>query len=262
MRPTLDKLAAAAKMPPTVLIFIKERYISMLKTDLIVQNPLQFLVGQSEDLLAVGQFGAVLARAGVGKTALVVQIALHSMLQERNVLHISLNQPVNKTSLWYREVFGLIAAKNSVQRTDALWETLLPHRFIMTFRAEGFSVPKLEERLADLIEQKIFQPGLMVIDGLTFDEPVRETLSQLKGLAQRHGLRAWFAIRTHRDEDPGPEGVPRQLADVGDLFEVAIQLVPDGEEIRVRPLKGVTLAPERAHLVLDPTTMLIGSKVA
>jgi hypothetical protein len=262
MLPPLHKLAAAFKRPAAVLIFIKERYVSMSKTDLIVQNPLQLLVGQSEELLAAGQFGAVLARAGIGKTALVVQIALHSMLHERNVLHISLDQPVNKTSLWYREVFGLIAAQHSVTRADQLWEALLPHRFIMTFRAEGFSAPKLEERLTDLIEQNIFKPSLMVIDGLTFDEPVRESLAQMKKLAQRHGLRAWFAIRTHRHEDPGPEGTPRQLAEVDDLIDVAIQLVPTGEEVQVRILKGVTPAPENARLVLDPTTMLIGSKAA
>ncbi|MCK7511968.1 MAG: hypothetical protein MZV70_53260 [Desulfobacterales bacterium] len=48
----------------------------MLKTDLILRNPVQYLGGQSEDVLAAGQFGGVLARAGVGKTALMVQMAL------------------------------------------------------------------------------------------------------------------------------------------------------------------------------------------
>jgi len=47
----------------------------------------------------------------------------------------------------------------------------------------------------------------------------------------------------------------RQLADVEDLFEVAIQLVPVGEEIHVKSLKG--LPPTATHLVLDPTTMLV-----
>ena len=152
----------------------------MLKTDLILRNPIQYLGGQSEDVLASGQFGGVLARAGVGKTALMVQIALNSMLHERNVLHVSLNQPVNKTNLWYREVFGHVARQFNVPQPESLWESLLPHRFIMTFRTEGFSVPKLEERLTDLVEQKIFVPRMLIVDGLSFDEPLRDSLAGLK----------------------------------------------------------------------------------
>jgi hypothetical protein len=260
--PFPDTPHAVAGQTATAVIYIKESYIAMLKTNLTLRNPLQFFGGQSEDILAPGQFGGVLARAGVGKTALMVQIALNSMLNERNVLHISLNQPVNKASLWYRDIFGHLAAGHPAPQTDQLWESLLPHRFIMTFRAESFSVPRLEERLTDLIEQKIFIPRMLIVDGLSFDESIRDMLSELKKLARLHGLYTWFSIRTHRHQDPGPGGVPKQLADVDDLFAVAIQLTPVGEEIHVRPLKGVSLPPEHARLILDPTTMLLKDTAA
>ena len=58
-----------------------------------------------------GGFGAVLAHAGVGKTALLVQLALNSMLRSRNVLHVSLNDPVNKVNLWYSELFHHLAGQ-------------------------------------------------------------------------------------------------------------------------------------------------------
>jgi hypothetical protein len=248
-------LAAEARRNSPALILMKERGMVMLKNELIMRNPMQHLSGQSADILADGQFGGVLARAGVGKTALMVQIALNSMLHERNVMHVSLNQPVNKTNLWYHEVFGHVARQAGVTQPEALWESLLPHRFIMTFRTEGFSVPKMEERLTDLVEQRIFVPQLLIVDGLSFDEPVRDSLSELKHYARLHAIRVWFTIRTHRHEDPGPGGLVRQLADVEDLFEVAIQLVPVGEEIHVKSLKGLT--PTATHLVLDPTTMLV-----
>lgn len=244
------------------MISMRERCRLMLKNELIMRNPVQYLAGPSADVLADGQFGGVLARAGVGKTALMVQIALNAMLNERNVMHVSLNQPVNKTNLWYREIFGHVARQVGVAQSEALWETLLAHRFIMTFRAEGFSVPKLEERLTDLVEQKIFIPQLLIVDGLSFDEPVRDPLSVLKHYARLHAMRVWFTIRTHRHEDPGPGGTAKQLADVEDLFELAIQLVPVGEEIHVKVLKGLTLPAEHAHLVLDPTTMLVKDRAA
>jgi hypothetical protein len=229
----------------------------MLKSDLIQHHPVRYLGGQSEDVLAAGQFGGVLARAGVGKTALMVQIALNSMLHERNVVHVSLNQPVNKTNLWYREVFGHVARQFNVPQPESLWESLLPHRFIMTFRTEGFSVPKLEERLTDLVEQKIFLPRMLIVDGLSFDDPLRDALAGLKHYARLNGLGVWFSIRTHRHEEPGPGGTPKQLMDVEDLFELALQLVPVGEEIHVKGLKGLVLPAEHAQLVLDPTTMLV-----
>ncbi|MBW2600630.1 MAG: cytoplasmic protein, partial [Deltaproteobacteria bacterium] len=41
----------------------------MLKKDLILRNPLRLIGYEGDDILSDGQFGAVLARAGVGKTA-------------------------------------------------------------------------------------------------------------------------------------------------------------------------------------------------
>ncbi|MCK7511967.1 MAG: hypothetical protein MZV70_53255 [Desulfobacterales bacterium] len=79
---------------------------------------------------------------------------------------------------------------------------------------------------------------MLIIDGLSFDDPLRDSLAGLKHYARLNGMSAWFTIRTHRHENPGPGGIPKQLVDVEDLFEVALQLVPVGEEIHVKVLKG------------------------
>jgi hypothetical protein len=140
------------------VIHIKERYFTMLKKDLILRNPLRVMGHENDDILSAGEFGAVLARAGVGKTAFLVQLSLNALLRGKNVLHISLADPVNKVSLWYKEVFNLIADQYKVDQINQLWESVLPHRFIMTFRVEGFSVPKLQERLADLTNKTSSRP--------------------------------------------------------------------------------------------------------
>ena len=61
---------------PAGVIHIKERYFTMLKKDLILRNPLRVMGHENDDILDTGQFGAVLARAGVGKTAFLVQLSL------------------------------------------------------------------------------------------------------------------------------------------------------------------------------------------
>ncbi|MBW2369426.1 MAG: cytoplasmic protein [Deltaproteobacteria bacterium] len=225
----------------------------MLQKDLILRNPLQLLSRRSEDQLQAGQFGAVLARAGVGKTAFLVQVALNSLLRDQNVLHISLDDPVHKVSLWYKEVFRLIADQYETSPTSDVWQNLLPHRFIMTFKVEGFSVPKLKERLTDLTSQEIFRPDMIIIDGLPFDLSTRDVLMEIKAHAKSMAVPLWLTVLTHRHEKAGSDGLPVQLDSTSDLFEAIIQLQPKADKVHIRALKPAS----EQSLLLDPQTLLI-----
>ena len=237
------------------VINLKERNLEMLKNDLILRNPLRLFGHENEAIVPEGGFGAVLARAGVGKTALIVQVALNTMLQQKNVLHVSLDDPVDKVNLWYQEVLNSLAHQYHIRQIKDLWESLQMHRFIMTFKVEGFSVPKLEERVRDLTEQQIFNPHMVIIDGLPFDESLREPLEGLKAFSEKHRLHLWFTVMTHRHEEPTEDGLPIQLTGVADLFDAAIQLQPEGNKIHIRSLKGGPVEP--CDQLLDPATMLI-----
>jgi len=228
----------------------------MLKNDLIQRNPLRLIGEGAGHILSEGEFGAVLARAGVGKTSFLVQLAMDSLLRGKNVLHISLDQPVKKVCLWYEEVFRHVSQQYQLNNTNELWEEILPHRFIMTFNVEAFGVPKLEERLADLTEQGIFFPQIVLIDGLPMDETAREILSELKLLAREHHLPVWFTVKIHREDLNDPKAVPSAVDHLSDLFEVMVQLRPSGPEVRVFVLKGARKA-DGPSLILDPSTLLI-----
>jgi hypothetical protein len=190
-----------------------------------------------------------------------VQIALDKLLRDRNVLHISLNEPVEKVCLWYEEVFRNIAFQSDIKKLDLFWDSILPKRFIMTFKADAFSVPRLQERLADLTEQGIFFPQMILIDGLSFQQTDRQILSDLKALAEDHGVAVWFAVRTHRHEVPGEDGMPYTLLNIADFFEVVFELQPDGKEIHVKAIKGGP-GPGMQELVLDPSTMLVKDRTS
>jgi len=228
----------------------------MLKDNPILKNPLMRLGYETEDILTEGEFGAVLASAGVGKTALLVQLSIHTLLRSKNVLHISLDDPVNKVGLWYEEVFQNLVHQYDVKQATPVWDTILPHRFIMTFKVEGFSPPKLEERLNDITQQGIFFPQMAIIDGLPFDESVRNPLSELKELAKTHAMSVWFTVRSHRNEKSEPNGMPSLFSHVADLFETAIQILPEGNETYIRALKG-NKTESGPPLILDPATMLM-----
>ncbi|WP_373499519.1 cytoplasmic protein [Desulfococcus sp.] len=229
----------------------------MEKKEIIRRNPLKMMGYPSEDVLPEGGFGALMARAGVGKTAFLVQIAIDKLLRDKNVLHISIDEPVEKVCLWYEQVFRSIADSNRIKHLDPFWEVILPRRFIMTFKVDGFSVPKLEERITDLSEQGIFFPQMILIDGLPFEERGRKTFVDLKAVARNLGVPIWFTVKTHRHEAPGHGGMPIPLSNIEDLFDVAIELQPEGKDIFVRAIKGGPPESEVKELALDPSTMMI-----
>lgn len=232
----------------------------MIINDLILRNPLRLLSGEEDRQLQAGEMGAVLARAGVGKTAFLVQLALNGLLRDKKVLHISLDDPVNKVSLWYEEVFRHIAEQYQVTPANEIWETILPHRFIMTFRVEGFSVPKLEERLTDLTAQNIFKPNLVIIDGLPFDDHDMSLLEDFKRFAETGDFPVWVTVRTHRHDEVDVSGLPVNFVDAMDFFDAVIQLKPVGEKIHVRAIKGASMGQEPPSLLLDPESFLVTDK--
>jgi hypothetical protein len=239
------------------IIHLTYEDIIMLKKEIIYRNPLINLGYENEDILPNGGFGAVLAHAGVGKTALLVQVALNTMLREQPVLHVSLNDAVSKVDVWYHELFYNIAENFDAVKIKESWDNIQPYRFIMTFKVEGFSAPKLEERLSDLMQQNIFKPHTVIIDGFKFDESGRGQLVQLKELAQKYSMRVWFTVHTHRHEPPKENGLPLSFLHVADLFDVIVQLAAKGDEIYIKSLKGKSTGSAQNVLFLDPATMLI-----
>jgi hypothetical protein len=244
------------------ILDLRNRSIAMLKKDLILRNPLRQMGYENDDILPEGGFGAVLARAGVGKTALLVQLALNTMLRGKKVLHVSLLDQVNKVDLWYRELFRRLAVQYQIGQIRTLWEDMLPLRFIMTFKVEGFSVPRLQERLNDIMEQSIFRPDMIIIDGLIYDDTSKPALALLKEMVEKLGLRAWFTVNIHRHVQEDMDGLPKPLLPADELFDVALLLVTEGNEMHIRDLKTGNIPYPRPVLILDPATMLIKENVA
>src|SRR3989339_673725 len=224
----------------------------MIKQEMILRNTMRQLGFESEEILPKGGFGAVLARAGVGKTAFLVQLALSGLLNEKKVLHISLNDPVDKVNIWYNELFRLLAAGDERVNKAAFLVSLLPNRFIMTFRVDGFSAPKLEERLNDLSEQGIFSPSIMIIDGLNFEDSRISDIKELKKLAEKRGMQAWFTVQTHRHEEMRTDIFPLSFAPFAGLFEIILELRHEHADVHIKVLRGSGSVGESA--LLDPTT--------
>jgi len=205
-----------------------------------------------------GGFGAVIARAGVGKTALLVQIALYSLIQKKNVLHVSLKDPINKVCLWYDEVskkIGRLIAEH--QMLPEIWDTILMHRMIMTFGEDRFDTSTFKERLSDLTEQGIFYPQLIIVDGLLINPENRPVFEDLKKIAKEHGVFIWFSIQSHRHEVTETNQLPLSFIPMQDLFDATLHVIPRADAIDIELSTKIPFDEDIPGLILDPETMFI-----
>lgn len=223
---------------------------------LVQQNPLRVLNMGREN----NQLGLVMARAGLGKTALLVQIALDAILRGKRVIHVSIGETIDKTRKWYEDILQSILAEHSVNRPHELMDMVAQHRMIMTFKVAAFSRSRLEERLNDLVLQDIFRPNILIVDGFDFVGTNREALEDIKDLMENMNMQAWFSAICHRD-DPrvSPTGVPAPCHEIDDLFDMVILLKPEKDatiQLDIIRNNGEQVESGKG-LRLDPTTMMV-----
>ena len=229
----------------------------MENNELKVNNPLRAL--GLEDKSGSGlqaMMGLVMARAGLGKTAILVQFALDCMLLGNKVLHVSIGEGVDKTRAWYDDILSLLT---DGEKIDSIPE-IMKNRMIMTFKESSFSKALLEERLDDLVKQNIYKPECLIIDGYDFVNNDKESLEGLRKFMNDRGLKMiWFSAVSHRDDKRvSLDGVPAPCHEVDSLFETVLLIKPVGDSMKLDILKcdSCKLDPGTT-LMLDPSTMLI-----
>lgn len=229
----------------------------MGNNELKVNNPLRALGLEEKAGGGIqSMMGLVMARAGLGKTAILVQFALDCMLLGNKVLHVSIGEGVDKTRAWYDDILSLLTDGEKIGSIPEI----MKNRMIMTFKESSFSKALLEERLDDLMKQNIYKPECLIIDGYDFANNDRESLEELRNFMNERGLKMiWFSAVSHR-EDPrvSLDGVPAPCHEVDSLFETVLLIKPVGDAMKLDILKcdSCKLDPGTT-LMLDPNTMLI-----
>ena len=196
----------------------------------------------------------------MGKTALLVQIALDAILRGKRVVHISIGENLEKTKLWYDDIMEVILQECSVANPHELIDMVQRHRMIMSFKEAAFNRARLEERLNDLILQDIFKPDCVVIDGFDFTEMDHKDLEDVKNLMENLRLQTWFSATSHREDDRvSPSGVPAPCHELDDLFETVVLLKTDQDHVQLEIIRHNRDACSGAskQLILDPATMMV-----
>jgi hypothetical protein len=230
----------------------------MLKEDLIKKNPLRIFTPLSDESLPDHRMGLVMARAGLGKTAILVQIAIDSMLRGLKVLHVSVGEDLDKAKAWYEDMFKYISEGSQLKNSAAIGNELMRNRMIMTFKEAAFSRPKLEERLNDLVYQNIFRPDIVVVDGYDFAEAEYDAIMDLKEMMAAMNVQGWFSALRHRDDERvSAAGVPAPCHEVDGLFDTVILVQPEQNAILLEIIKDEYDGGAGKVLNLDPSTMMV-----
>ena len=92
----------------------------MYRNDFNARSPMRVFEGSMHGGLGRGNLGVVASRAGVGKTAMLVQIGLDNLLRDRKVLHISHEHAVDHVRSYYDEIFHEIATHSRLEAPEAV----------------------------------------------------------------------------------------------------------------------------------------------
>lgn len=231
----------------------------MANNELVVNNPLKALGLEEKAKGGIRSMGLVMSRAGLGKTAILVQFALDCMLLGNKVLHVSIGESIDKTRSWYDDILSLLTDGEKVGSIPEI----MKNRMIMTFQEASFSKAKLEERLNDLVKQDIYKPECLIIDGFDFAAADRASVKELREFMESNGLKMiWFsAVRHREDTRKSADGVPAPCHEIDDLFDTILLIDPRGEEMNLEILKCDECSVDPGtKLKLDPSTMLIQKK--
>jgi len=232
----------------------------MYRKDVNERSPLRILEQSIHGGLGKGNLGVVVAPAGVGKTACLVQIGLDDLMRERDVVHVALGQTVEYVSAFYDTLFEDLAAQTSLQDRDTVRASVARRRAIKTFKdGAAFSPLRLEEAIELFTKHMKLTPTAVLIDGYDCPAPGLATaLAAFKKTAQRIGAELWVTAQAPRGYIPAPNNLPSCMDASAHLVDVALYLEPKGGHVSLRLLKdhGDSVPPE-THLELHPDTLQI-----
>lgn len=231
----------------------------MLKEELITKSPVRILEKSIEGGLMAGNIGVIASRKGIGKTSVLVQLALDKLLQGEKVIHVSFTAHTSYVISWYENIFTELAKRRGLERLDEVRDELVKNRVIMNFAQEGVSIDQIVRSLKAMVVDGGFKAKTLIVDGFDFTRATKDQLAKVKAFAAEMGLEVWYSC-TLIGEEPlvDKNNIPVILREYLDSIGVLILLEPKAEYIHFTVVKDhERMNPQDLKLKLDAKTLLI-----
>ncbi len=233
----------------------------MYRKEVNEQSPIRILEQSIRGGLGKGNLGVIMARAGIGKSAILVQIGLDDLLRDRTVLHISLDQTMENVRSWYDALFADLVQRTNMQDPAEAQATIEKNRMIASFTDQDLWPARLEKTVELFRSQLDFKPSAILVDGHPWDfYEVTENAAMIgafKAYAKLIGAELWMSAQTLSGPTPeSPTGLPAPVDACARLVDVALHLEPEGGDVVVRILKDHdNPQPPLLELRLHPDTL-------
>lgn len=227
--------------------------------DFIKVSPLKILEMTSGKGLGRGNLGVLMARAGVGKTACLIHIALDKIFRKEKLVHVSLEDMPEKVTSYYNVIFSdLVKALNMSEDNEGRL-LLERNRMILAYLNNSFEIERFGNNLKNLIQNMEFTPDSIIIDGMDFEKEEVNIFRDLRKLALEFQVEIWFSALSHRHiTDVNERGIPYPCSRMDEFLSIIIQLQPTQDGIFMSLLKDHDREiTDKARVRLDPNTFLV-----
>jgi len=245
----------------------------MVKEELIQHSPVRILMNSINGGLKTGELGLIASPSGIGKTSVLVQIAIDKLLQDKKVIHVSFTRHTNYVLAWYEDIFDEFIKKKNLENEREVKNNLEKNRVLIKFTQGGISSEQILRTLKALIKSASFTAELIIIDGFDFSVAEEGHVAAIKSFASEMGVSCWYSCNVNSDQKSGynrtgekastdqlydERKIPLVLKDNAELFDVIIVLEPKSDHIELTVSRDRDVYnPEHLALKLDPKTLLI-----
>ncbi|MDR2095560.1 MAG: hypothetical protein LBP76_08580 [Treponema sp.] len=231
----------------------------MVKQELIQRSPVRIFEKSIHGGLKTGEIGLIASASGLGKTSVLVQIALDKLLQSRKVIHVSFTQHTDYVLAWYEDIFDEFIKKKNLENVHEVKNELIKNRVLMNFNQDGMTSAQIQKSLRALIEDGGFRAEALIIDGFDFSRMDKERIAGVKQCAKDLNLAVWYSCTV---QGTGPlydkRNIPLVIQDYLEYIDVVIGLEPKPDHIELTVSKDrENCNLEHMILKLDPKTLLI-----
>lgn len=223
----------------------------MVKQDLYNKSPVRLFDAAADGGLKEGGLGLVTSKKGLGKTSVLVQFGMDTLLKDEQLVHVTFDLHSSNVISWYDGIFTEIAKKMSGNSAE-LKNGVVSKRTILNFSLDNFSVTKVVNTLKALSSAGIAVKGV-VMDGIDFTKVSEEDVKAVSDYAKAEKVTVWGSATAE-----GTSLKDVLPANLEKYFDVVVNLKQTGSSVAVDILKlGEKKEDINTGLKLDSKTLLI-----
>lgn len=233
----------------------------MIKEELIARSPVRVLEKGIAGGLKAGNIGIIASKKGVGKTSVLVQIALDKLLKNEKVIHVSFTTHTSYVHTWYDNIFAEVAKRKNLEHYKEVHDEAIRNRVILNLNQTSLKVEQILSSIEGLINADI-KATAVIIDGYDFARANPSDLQKMADFAKKNSLELWYSC-TIEGEEPlyDKNNLPIMLRDFAESIAVLILLEPKLDYIHFVVVKDHDrLNPKDLHIKLDARTLLIADE--